>query len=70
MQWKTSCVKFGGSTYMLVPPELVAYLALEIGAENIVLEEKEKTKGRFGVFWKNVRTPEEQKKVDDAKAML
>lgn len=37
---------------MLVPPALVEYLGLVVGDDGIVVEDKEKTKGRFAAFWK------------------
>jgi hypothetical protein len=53
MQWKTSVVSIGGSTYLLLPPALVDFLNLELGQEKVVLEDKEKQKGKFAAFWKN-----------------
>jgi antitoxin component of MazEF toxin-antitoxin module len=53
MQWKTSVANYGGSTYLLLPPALVEYLGLEPGQEQVVLEDKEKAKGKFAAFWKN-----------------
>jgi antitoxin component of MazEF toxin-antitoxin module len=52
MQIKTNVIKNGGSLYLLLPPALVEYLGLEIGEDKIVIEDKEKTKGRYAAFWK------------------
>lgn len=53
MQQKTSLRNIGGSFYMLMPQALVEYLGLEVGDDTIVVEDKEKSKGRFAAFWKN-----------------
>jgi len=52
MQIKTNVVKNGGSLYLLVPPALIEYLSLEAGEDVVVIEDKEKMKGRYAVFWK------------------
>jgi len=52
MEWKTNVVRQGGSTYLLLPPALVEYLNLEVGEDTVVVEDKEKQKGKFAAFWK------------------
>lgn len=53
MQFKTSVTKFGVSTYVLLPKEMIAYLELEEGQEKVIMEEHKKSKGKFAAFWKN-----------------
>jgi antitoxin component of MazEF toxin-antitoxin module len=53
MQQKTSLRNIGGSFYMLMPPALVEYLGLVVGEDTIVVEDKEKSKGRFAAIWKS-----------------
>ena len=66
MKQPTNIVKQGGSVYLLIPPALVDYLGLEIGEDTVIIEDKEKSKGRFAAFWR----VEDDKKMKDAKDML
>jgi bifunctional DNA-binding transcriptional regulator/antitoxin component of YhaV-PrlF toxin-antitoxin module len=53
MQFKTSVVQIGGTTYLLIPKEVRDFLNLEVGPEQVVLQDYEKSKGKFIAFWKN-----------------
>jgi bifunctional DNA-binding transcriptional regulator/antitoxin component of YhaV-PrlF toxin-antitoxin module len=63
MQLKTNITKNGGSLYLLIPPSLIEYLGLEPGDANIIIEDKEKGKGKYAAFWKTSDT----RKMQDAK---
>ena len=52
MKRKTSLIENGGSTYLLIPPDLKDYLGLKVGKDTVEIEDKEKSKGRFAAFWK------------------
>jgi antitoxin component of MazEF toxin-antitoxin module len=56
MQIKTNLTKNGGSLYLLIPPSLIEYLGLEAGEDKVIIEDKEKSKGRYAAFWKNEAT--------------
>ena len=66
MQLKTNITKNGGSLYLLLPPSLIEYMKLEVGENRVVIEDKEKSKGRFAAFWR----VEDDKKMKDAKDIL
>ena len=51
MKQTTSFVEINGSGYLLIPPPLRAHLALKVGKDQVVIEDKEKGKGKFAVFW-------------------
>ena len=63
MEFKTNVSKNGGSTYLLLPKQIVEYLGLEAGECTAIVEEKDTTgKGRFAVFWSRA----DEKKAEDA----
>lgn len=64
MKQFSNIVKSGGSTYLLLPPALVEYLNLQIGENEVMIEDKEKSKGKYAAFWK----PSQKQK--DAKDMI
>lgn len=66
MKQPSNIVKQGGSIYLLIPPALVEYLHLRIGEDAVIIEDKEKSKGRFAAFWRI----EDDKKMKDAKDSL
>jgi hypothetical protein len=53
MEFKSSVIEIGGTKYLLLSKEVVAFLELEVGAEQVIMKDYEKTKGRFVAFWKN-----------------
>jgi len=56
METKSNIRKFGNSLYLLIPMPVSEWLALKDG-DDMVIEDKEKTKGKFFAAWK-----EEKKK--------
>jgi len=53
MQFKTNVVEIGSTTYLLIPKEVRDFLSLEAGQEKVIMQDYEKSKGRFIAFWKN-----------------
>ena len=51
MKQKTSVIENSGSTYLLIPPALKEYLGLKAGKDKVIIEDKEKGKGRYAAFW-------------------
>ena len=54
VQQKTSLIENNGSTYLLIPPALKDYLKLIVGKDTVVIEDKEKGKGKYAAFWNAV----------------
>jgi len=52
MEFKSSVIEISGSKYLLLPKEVVAFLELELGQEQVIMKDYEKSKGRFMAFWK------------------
>jgi hypothetical protein len=53
MEFKSSVIEISGSKYLLLPKEVVAFLELELGPEQVIMKDYEKSKGRFMAFWKS-----------------
>jgi hypothetical protein len=47
----TSVIENNGSTYLLIPPALRDHLNLKVGKDTVVIEDKEKGKGKYAAFW-------------------
>ena len=44
-------LEIGGSVAITLPPEIAAHIEVKVG-DKIILEDKEKGKGKFVAFWK------------------
>ena len=62
MQQKTSVIENNGSTYLLIPPALREHLRLKVGKDTAVIEDKEKSKGKYAAFWAVEEDAKEKKK--------
>ena len=51
MEQKTSLILNGGTYYLRIPPALKDHLKLKVGDDTVVIEDKEKGKGKYAAFW-------------------
>jgi bifunctional DNA-binding transcriptional regulator/antitoxin component of YhaV-PrlF toxin-antitoxin module len=48
---KTSVIENNGTTYLRIPPALKDHLGLKVGDDTVIIEDKEKGKGKYAAFW-------------------